>query len=321
MPFWQPGSPDPLSAFDILSAQYGNSTSGFPYCVAFGKGLFKKHGVDVSGVLASTGGGSDVRNMVAGDLPYAEVALPSAITAIQHGADLVIISDNVQNAASLLWVAMPNSPVNSVHDLKGRRLGYSVPQSFTQAVEYLLLDKAGYKPGDVTMVSTSGFGPGLVALQNGGVDATIIPTTEYVANPNRYKIVIRGRDGVPPISNTVGVTSRKALRTMPDQLRAIIAARREALVDMAADRAEAATFIAKVYKLEPPIVIKTLELLIDQGSVDGVPYWGAGRINVAGMRTMIETGRRAGMITGDVNLLHYVDESVLPADLQGGLAG
>ena len=304
-------------AFDIISAQYGNSTSGFPYAVGTAKGIFKKHGADVTGILASVGGGNDVRNLVAGNLPYGEVALPSVVTAIQQGADLVIISENVENAASLIWVALPSSPINSVHDLKGKRLGYSNPQSFTQAVEFLLLDKAGYKPGEVTMVSTGGFGPGLIALQRGGVDVTIIPLNDLVAEPTKYKVVIRGQDAVPPIANTVGIASRRTLQRTPDVLRAIIAARREAVDYMKANRAESAAIIGKVYRLDPPLVIKVLELLIDHGLVDGIPYWGPGSFNFPGMQTMIDTGRRAGMITGKVDIRSLIDESVLPPDLRG----
>ncbi len=55
---------------------------------------------------------------------------------------------------------MPNSPIKSINDIKGKRLGFTNPGSTTQALTLLLVEKVGLKPGDVTMISTGGFGPG-----------------------------------------------------------------------------------------------------------------------------------------------------------------
>ena len=303
-------------AFDIVAAQYGSSTAGFPYAVSMAKGFFKESGADVTGILASIGGGNDVRNLVAANLPYAEVALPSAIAAMQHGADLVIVSENVQNAASAAWATMPNSPINSIKDLKGMRMGYSSPQSFTQAIEALLLDKAGYRPGDVTLVSTGGFGPGLVLLEHGGVDVTVIALTDLLANPTKYKVVMRGRDVLPPINNTVGIVSRSTLPKNAKLVTAIIEGRRKGVEYMTSHRDESAEIIGKAYKLDADSVKKIMVMLIDNGSIDGIPYWGVGNINYAGLNNMLEAGRKIGMISGDIDLKKEIDESMLPADLK-----
>jgi NitT/TauT family transport system substrate-binding protein len=303
-------------AEDIVAAQYGNSTGSMPYAVALAKGFFKETGADVSGVIGSNGGGADVRNLLAGQLAYAESALPSVITAIQKGADLVIVSDNVQNAASIVLVTMPNSPIQNVRDLKGKRMGFSTPQSFTQAIEYWLLDANGYSQKDVTLVSTSGFGPGLTALENNGVDLTVSPLPNFLMAPGKYRAVMWGRDVFPPICNTVGVVSRKVARERPQVVKAIIAARRKAVEFMAANRDESAAIIGKVYRLDPAVMIEVMRQLIDEGKVDGIPYWGLGNVNYAGMETMIRAARLNGMVQGEIELSKIVDESFLPEDLR-----
>ena len=306
----------PVLAEDIIAAQYGNSTSTMTYAVSMEKGFFKEAGANVTGILSSIGGGNEMRMLLAGDLPYAELALPAVVAAIQKGADLVIVSENVQNAASAVWVAMPNSPVNSIKDLKGKKIGFSSPQSFTQAIEFLLLDNAGYKKGDVTMVSTGGFGPGLTALETGGIDVTVIPLTDLIANPNKYKIVIRATETLPPINNTVGVVPRKVFKERLDVVRGIIAGRRKGIEYTAAHRDEAAGIIAKAYKMEPAVVLTIMKMLIDEGSVNGVPYWGLGNFNYPGLDNMLGAGRIAGLVQGDFDVKKYVDESALPADLR-----
>ena len=74
-----------VSAETITVTHWGAAFYGAPYAVAMAKGFFKQHGVDITGVLTSTGGGTSVRNTLAGDLPYGEVALSAAVEAIRAG--------------------------------------------------------------------------------------------------------------------------------------------------------------------------------------------------------------------------------------------
>src|SRR5476651_33035 len=75
-------------ADEIAIAQYGNSTSAMPWVIALEKGFFKEAGVDITAIHASAGGSADIRNMIAGDLPYAESSLAAVIGAARAGADV-----------------------------------------------------------------------------------------------------------------------------------------------------------------------------------------------------------------------------------------
>src|SRR3546814_4825752 len=70
--------------------------------------------------------------------------------------------------AEFYWIVMPDSPIKTVEDLKGKRLGFTNPKSTSQALDFLLLKQLGLTQDDVSMVKTGGFGPMLVALQEGG---------------------------------------------------------------------------------------------------------------------------------------------------------
>ena len=63
----------------ITVTHWGAAFYGAPFAVAMEKDFFKKYGVDITGVLTSQGGGTSVRNTLAGDLPYGEVASSAAI--------------------------------------------------------------------------------------------------------------------------------------------------------------------------------------------------------------------------------------------------
>ena len=162
-------------AEEIVVSNYGVTTNGMPYAVAMAKGFFKQQGADVTGILSSDGGGTTVRTMLGGNLAYGEINPTATVIAIQQGADLKIVSDNVQTVAEFIWAVKPDSPIKTAADLKGKKIGYTNPRSTSQALAILVLEKAGLKPDDAELVKTGGFGEGIVALDLGAVDITPIP--------------------------------------------------------------------------------------------------------------------------------------------------
>ncbi len=92
------------AAVDLTVTHFGTGMCGVPFAVAKAKGWFKSEaGLDVGGFISSAGGGTTVRNALAADLPYGEVALSAAIVAIQQGAEISIIHSGVISVADQVW--------------------------------------------------------------------------------------------------------------------------------------------------------------------------------------------------------------------------
>ena len=108
----------------VDSAQYEISPGGMPLAVALEKGFFKEFGANIDAVRSSPGGGTDIRMMLGGDLPYTESSLGEFIAAVKNGADLKIVSEPVHTVSEVLWVAMPNTTIVSLKDLKGKRISF-----------------------------------------------------------------------------------------------------------------------------------------------------------------------------------------------------
>ena len=109
-------------ADEISVTQWGSSLYGLPYAVAMDKGLFKKAGVDITGILTSSGGGTTVRNILASKTPYGEVAVAAALAAQRQGMDLVIVNVGTRSVAEASMVTMPNANVQTVADLAGKKV-------------------------------------------------------------------------------------------------------------------------------------------------------------------------------------------------------
>ncbi len=310
------GSAGAAQAEEIAIAQYGSSTSAMPWAVALTKGYFKDAGVDITAIRASAGGSADIRNMLAGGLPYAESAIASVITASKNGAEVKIVSENVATVANFVWATTLTSPVKSLADLKGRRLSFTTPQSTTEVMERLLVAKYGLRNEDVKYVATGAYGAALTALQAGGIDVALLAEPIFTLNAGKFRALGWARDVLPPLASTVGVVPTETARKHPEMIRGILAARRRAVEFMNSNRHEAAAIIAVVYKLDPAIVEAVLGELGDHPSEGNVPYFGLGNFYPDGMDRMMDGLKLINALEGDVTWRSLVDQSFLPADLQ-----
>ncbi|HVF64847.1 MAG TPA: ABC transporter substrate-binding protein [Casimicrobiaceae bacterium] len=302
-------------AQEIVVSNYGVSANGMPFAVAMEKGYFKDEGINVTGIITSAGGGTTLRNMLAGNAPYGEVNPVVVVSAVLQGADLRIISDNVSTVAEFVWAVKPDSPIKSVKDFKGKRLGYTNPRSTSQALANLLLQSAGLKPEDVEMMKTGGFGEGVAALDKGLVDVVPIPEPLWSKFKDKYRAVVVASEALPPLGNVVGVTTVEGAAKHGKFISAVIRARRKAVQFMKSNPDEAADIIAKVYNLERDVARSAVRNLT-KSMTNGVPYWSEGQVNLSGLKRMIDAQKEVGAITGDVDLMKIIDTRFLPDDLK-----
>ena len=303
------------AAEQIVVSNFGVAANGMPYAIAMDKGFFKAEGADVSGILSSSGGGTTVRNLMTGHLSFGEIDLAGTVAAIQQGADLKIVSDNVLTVAEFVWAVKPDSPIKSLADLKGKKIGYTNPRSTSQALDILLLEQAGLKPDDAELVKTGGFGEAVVALNLGLIDASAIADPVWSKNKSQFRVLVSASDVLPPLCNVIGVTTGEAAAAKGDFIRAILRGRRKAVEFMSAHPDEAADIAAKAYNLDVEVAKSTIHNLVAP-SKSGVPYWNAGKFDFAGMDRMIRAQKLVGALSGDVEWSKIVDESFLADDLK-----
>ncbi len=309
------GMAAPAGAEEIVVSNYGVSANGMPFAVALKKGFFKEEGADVTGILSSAGGGTTLRNMLAGSAPYAEVNPNAVIAAVQQGADVKIISDNVLTVAEFIWAVKPDSPIQSPKDLKGKKIGYTNPRSTSLALATLVLQAGGLKTEDAELVKTGGFGEGIPALDIGMIDVAPIPEPLWSKYQSKYRAIAKAADLLPPIANVVGVAAGGVSAGKGDFIRAVVRARRKAVAYMKEHPDESGDIVAEVYNLEPAVARNAVRYLVS-ASTSGIEYWGTGQIHLEGLQRAIEVQKMVGAISGDIDAKSIVDTQFLPDDIK-----
>jgi NitT/TauT family transport system substrate-binding protein len=301
------------SADTITVTHWGAAFYGAPYAVAMAKGFFKQRGVDITGVLTSTGGGTSVRNTLAGDLPYGEVALPAAIEAMRAGQPLKIVCAGAESIADILWIARPDSPLNSIKDIVGKKIGYTSPGSVTNMLILMAMKAQGIDPATVTLVPAGGIGANLTAVLSGAIDAGMTGEPVWSQEKSKVKPVFWTKDVLPPdMTQTVGIVTDELAKSGPDKIRAIIAGRREGVKFIAAHPEEAAEIVAKTYNIDPALTREVFKHFLE------IKYWSEGALNHAAMDRMVEGLKIVGKLKEPIDWQKVTDVSFLPQDLQTG---
>lgn len=300
----------PALADEISVTQWGQSLYGAPFAVAMDKGLFKKAGIDITGVIGSGGGGTTVRNILASTTPYGEVALPAALAAAREGLDLVLVNVGTRTVAESTLVTMPNSDIKTINDLIGKKVAITSPKSSSEMIFLMEMKAKGIDASQVARVAAGGYPPALTMLEQGAVSAAGLIEPLSIIRKDRYRTVIAAKDVLPPMTTSVGITTREFAKAHPDKLRAIIAGRRGAVEAIYANPDEAAAILQKTWNFDPAIAREAVRNMI------GPKMWSLGDFDRAELDRTVEGLRLIGEVKGEIVWDKLIDQSFLPADLQ-----
>jgi len=301
-----------VQAETITVTHWGGQFYGVPYAVAMEKGFFKKNGVDVTGILTAAGGGTAVRNTLAGGIPFGEVSLAAAVQAINAGQKLIIIGAGAWSVADQMWLVKKDSTLQGIKDLVGKQIAYTAPGSVSNMLILMALKANGITPQQVKLVPAGDLGANISAVGSGAVDAGFSDELIYAQNKELVKPLFMVRDVLNPrMMQTVMITTADYAKAHPDIIKGLVAARREGLAYTLERPDEAADITATAYSNPHTTLFRDhIRELIKEN------YWSDGRLDYASMNHMVEGLQITGQIKGEVDWPKYVDTSYLPADLR-----
>jgi len=293
----------------LAISEYGNITSTLPWAVAFKKGYLQQDGLHITDIVSSSGGGSSLRNILASDLAVGNLGTATAIAGINQGMDLRIVMCNADFIGDLAWATTARSTARSLKDLIGKKVAYTAPRSTTEMVLRAAVADAGLT-GKLTLLPIGGLGPGLTALAEGAVEATPLSDPVLTLQADKYRILFHGYDVFPKFTYSVVVATREFTLKHPDQLRALLRARRRAIEYMEQNRDETALIYSQVFGVNLQDARKLLPKYYAWGQ------WSHGEFSREGLEAMSRGMLAVGIIDKPVDWSKLVDQSFLAPDQQ-----
>ena len=297
-------------ADEISVTQWGASLYGAPFAVAIENGDFKKAGIDITGIIGSGGGGTSVRNILASETPYGEVATAAALAAARQGLDVVMINVATHTVAESTLVTMPNSEIKTLADLVGKKVAITSPKSTSEMVFLLELKQLGIDASKIQRVASGGYTQGLTMLEQGAVSAAVLIEPLSILRKDRYRTIIRAKDVLPALTTSVGITTRDFAKSHPEKLKAIIAGRRAGVQAIYADPVAASKLVAKQFNMDPALAEVAMQNMI------APKMWSEGAFDIAELDRIADGLKLVGEIDSIPKWDDLIDRSFLPADLK-----
>ncbi len=213
--------PQPAQSADELTFRLNWIPEGQPelaaYYIADEKGYFSDNNLDVT-IERGSGSGDAVSLTRAGRVDLAYADLPTILTAVGDGADLVALGAVYQNSPFTTWVRSDHG-IEEPKDLEGKTVG--APAGDAQRIMFPAFEQAvGLEPNSVRWV---GIGPAakVPSLASGRIDATV----HFINQREIYQDAV-GENlvhfywpdyGVNPYGNAI-FTSRDTLDNRTDEI-------------------------------------------------------------------------------------------------------
>ena len=178
------------------------------------RGFFKNEGLDVSYIWTS-GGTETLQTVTTKSVDIATgTGMLGVIGAVSKGAPLAIIRSEILGAPEAIWLAKAGSPIKSVKDFNGKKVGFSRPGSTSHLQVLNMIKQYKVKP---VLVSSGAISASRTLFMTGQIDVgwTIPPFNLDLVQNGQARIVFRATD-LPEMqkqTTRVNVTHRDLLKT------------------------------------------------------------------------------------------------------------
>jgi len=252
----------------------GNSSATafnfMPLELGIRQGNFAKNGVDVQ--VVDLGGASKIyQAMIAGSIDMSLAA----------GTDVPFIMKGVPETGvgaiaitpALLGIIVPwNSPVHSLADLKGKKVGVSTVGSLTEWVAFAAIHKAGLAQSDITIVTDgSTTPPQIAALETGQVDAQVsaVALGWNLEEQKKGRLLAAASEFVGPFLLNAIYARDDFIKEHPEALRGFLKGWYETVNFMATHRAETVQFENEIDHFSKAVNEKQYDTVMPSLSRDG----------------------------------------------------
>ncbi len=216
--------------------------------------LFLKEEGITQEMVGFVGGGDVVRGLVDGGSHIGQPTPSAVAIAVAEGQPVRIIAENLP-FPTISWVVKADSPLKSMKDVKGKKIGYSRPGSVSQTYAFSALRAVGIKAEEVNMVAAGGAPDQLTAVRSGVIDVGWVndPLLSQELLKKDIRILGTAAEYIPDWSENMLATTVDYAKAHGDILTAYLRAHQKALEYTKSNPDKAAEIWAKGQKIDADV--------------------------------------------------------------------
>ena len=240
-----------------------NADPVIPVNVGDKLGIFKKHGLDLK-IIDFTGGSKMATAMAANSIDIGDGA-GTEMALVAKGVPMTAICES-SGPIPFIGIGVPkDSPIHTIDQLKGKKIGYSSAGSLTDWLTKELERTQGWGSQGVTGVSIgNGAGSIIAAFRDSLIDADVAVTSLFLAmeenKTGRLLFPVSKYEG--NLASGTLYASNNLIKTNPDAVRAFVAAWIETVDHIRAHKAEAVKIESGITGFPESVMAKDYDLTI-----------------------------------------------------------
>ena len=226
-------------------------------------GIFKKHGLDLK-IVDFTGGSKMTQAMAAGALDIGDGA-GTEMALVAKGVPMTAICETA-GPIPFIGIGVPyDSPIHSIDQLKGKKIGFSSSGSLTDWLTKELERKEGWGDNSVTGVAIGNGASSIIAAFRAHlIDADVAVTSLFLAmdenKTGRLLFPVTKYEG--NLAAGTLYASNQLIKTNPDAVRAFVAAWVETVDYIRAHKDQAVKIESAVAGFPESVMSKDYDLTI-----------------------------------------------------------
>jgi NitT/TauT family transport system substrate-binding protein len=240
-----------------------NASAIIPVNVGDQLGIFAKHGLDLK-IADFTGGSKLAQAMTAGGIDIG-VGAGTELALVAKGAFMLAIC-NAAPSIPFIGIAVPwDSPITTVAQLKGAKIGISSPGSLTDWLALELARRQGWGLQGVTPVAIGNAAASVIAAFREHLVDADVAVTSLIFDMEEKKL---GRLLIP-VSDYAGnlaagaiFASTQLIKTDPDAIRAFLAAWLETIAFIRSHKEETVRIESAITGFPPSVMSREYDLTV-----------------------------------------------------------
>jgi NitT/TauT family transport system substrate-binding protein len=240
-----------------------------PIDVGIATGIFAKHGLE----LTVTGFAGDARlqqGLLSDSLDFGLGSGPG-MGFLAKGVPAKAVAAMAGAPMNMSLVVAYNSPIKTLDDIKGKKIGITTVGSLTDWLLKRLVADKKWAPSDVTEVTVGGMEPTKAALKTGQIDGVVIALELGYAleAAKEWRVVAPLAPFAPDFHTHVIYARDELIAKKPELVERFLQSWFETIAFMRANKARTVELTAKVLNLDEAVISRVYDEQIKMFTADG----------------------------------------------------
>ncbi len=240
-----------------------------PLDIGMQEGIFAKNGLDI--VASASAGDAKLQQLLTSGSVDIGIGSGPGMAFAAKGAPVKAVAEMYGAPRNMAVMVGYDSPIRTVADLKGKKLGCTTVGSLTAWIGQRINEKEGWDGNGIDVVPIGGMPPARAAIKTHQIDGYIgaLETGYMLEEAKEWRVITPATPFVDHFITHVLFARDELIQKQPDAVRAFLQGWFETIAYMKAHKAESVEISAKVINVSPEVAARVFDEQIGGFSTDG----------------------------------------------------